>query len=89
MAMHVPEARCPHREDPHAGALCQRDRGQDHRTDACVLHHARDYREQYPGDHDPRTIYESWAIQKIAALQYTVLDLADAVAELQAWVRRQ
>lgn len=31
--------------------------------------HVRDYREQYPGDHDPRKIYESWAIQKIAALQ--------------------
>lgn len=51
--------------------------------------HVRDYREQYPGDHDPRTIYESWTIQKIAALRYTVLHLADAVAELQACVRRQ
>ena len=51
--------------------------------------HVRDYREQYPGDADPRKIYESWAIQKIAALQYAVLHLADAVAELQAWVRRQ
>ena len=53
------------------------------------FNHARDYREQYPGDHDPRTIYESWAIQNIAARRYTVLHLADAVAELQACVRRQ
>lgn len=51
--------------------------------------HVHDVRQEYPGDHDPRKIFESWAIQKVAALQYTVLHLADAVAELQEWVRNR
>ena len=51
--------------------------------------HVRDVGQEYLGDHDPRKIFESWAIQKIAALQYTVLHLADAVAELQEWVRNR
>lgn len=49
--------------------------------------HVRDVRQEYPEDPDPRKIFESWAIQKIAALQYTVLHLADAVAQLQERVR--
>jgi len=53
------------------------------------FHHVRDYWEQNPGDHDLRTIYERWAIQELAALQYAVLHLADAVAELPACVRSQ
>ena len=53
------------------------------------LDHARDVLQEYPGDPDPRKIFESWAIQKIAALQYTVLHLADAVAELQKCVRNR
>jgi len=40
-------------------------------------------RKQQPDDPDPRVIFEAWSIQKIAALQYTVLHLADAIPELQ------
>jgi hypothetical protein len=49
--------------------------------------HVRKFRKHHPGDHDPRKIFESWAIQKIAALQHTVLHLATTVAELQQHVR--
>ena len=45
--------------------------------------HVRKVRKQHPGVADARVIFEAWAIQKIAALQYTVLHLADAIAELQ------
>jgi hypothetical protein len=36
----------------------------------------------HPGDDDPRKVFESWAIQKIAGLQYTVLHLAGKLNEL-------
>jgi len=52
------------------------------------FNHVRDYPEQNPGAQDLRTIHERWAIQELAALQYAVLHLADAVAELQTGVRR-
>lgn len=45
--------------------------------------HVRKVRKQHRGEADARVIFEAWAIQKIAALQYTVLHLADAIAELQ------
>ena len=45
--------------------------------------HVRKVRKQHRGEGDARVIFEAWAIQKIAALQYTVLHLADAIAELQ------
>ena len=45
--------------------------------------HVRKVRKQQPDDPNPRVIFEAWSIQKIAALQYTVLHLADAIAELQ------
>ena len=49
--------------------------------------HVRDYQATHPGDHDPRKIYEAWAIQKIAALQYTVLHLAEQINKLAAPIR--
>lgn len=45
--------------------------------------HVEEVRQQLPGEPDPRKIFEAWAIQKIAALQYTVLQLGAAIAELQ------
>ncbi len=45
--------------------------------------HVRKVRKQHRSEADARVIFEAWAIQKIAALQYTVLHLADAIAELQ------
>ena len=45
--------------------------------------HVRKVRKQHPGVADARVIFEAWSIEKIAALQYTVLHLADAIAELQ------
>jgi len=47
------------------------------------FNHVRKYQATHAGDHDPRKIFEAWAIQKIAALQYTVLQLGDAINELQ------
>ncbi len=46
--------------------------------------HVREFQAAYPGDHDPRKIFEAWAIQKIAGLQYTVLYLGDKINELAA-----
>ena len=48
------------------------------------FNHVRAYQAAHPGDHDPRKIFEAWAIQKIAALQYTVLHLVDQINELAA-----
>ena len=50
------------------------------------LEHVQEVRRQPPGDQDARKIFEAWAIQKIAALQYTVLQLGAALAELHASV---
>jgi hypothetical protein len=44
--------------------------------------HVRDYHKLHPGQHDPRKIFEAWAIQKIAALQYTVLKLGEEINKL-------
>ena len=52
-----------------------------------VLEHVQEVRRQPPGDQDARKISEAWAIQRIAALQYTVLQLGAALAELQTSVR--
>ena len=52
------------------------------------FNHVRKYRATHPGDHDPRIIFEAWAIQKIAALQYTVLHLGDKLNELAAQMER-
>jgi hypothetical protein len=49
--------------------------------------HVEEVRQQLPGEPDTRKIFEAWAIQKIAALQYTVLQLGAALAELQASAR--
>ena len=46
--------------------------------------HVREFQAAYPGDHDLRKIFEAWAIQKIAGLQYTVLHLGDKINELAA-----
>ena len=51
--------------------------------------HARKFPATHPGDHDPRKIFEAWSIQKIAALQFTVLQLGDAINELAALMRRK
>jgi hypothetical protein len=51
--------------------------------------HVRDYQAAHPGDHDPRKIFEGWAIQKIAALQYTVLHLGEKINELSAQIPRK
>ena len=51
------------------------------------MDHVRCFQAEYPGDHDPRKIFESWAIQKIAALQYTVLQLGAVLIDLQKKVR--
>ena len=48
----------------------------------------RDYQAAHPGDPDPRKIFEAWAIQKIAGLQYTVLHLVDKINELAARLPR-
>ena len=48
----------------------------------------RKYQATHAGDHDPRKIFEAWAIQKIAALQYTVLHLVDKINELAAQIQR-
>ena len=53
------------------------------------LEHVRECQAIPPGDHDPRKIFEGWAIQKIAALQYTVLHLAETINELAAAGPRQ
>jgi hypothetical protein len=46
------------------------------------LNHARECQAMHLEDLDPRKIFEAWAIQKIAALQYTVLHLADKLNAL-------
>ena len=51
--------------------------------------HARKFQATHPGDHDPRKIFEAWSIQKIAALQFTVLQLGDAINELASLMRRK
>ena len=51
------------------------------------MEHVRRFQAEYPGDHDPRKIFESWAIQKIAALQYTVLQLGAELIDLRKKVR--
>jgi hypothetical protein len=51
--------------------------------------HVREVRQKFPEALDPRKIFEGWAIQKIAGLQYTVLHLGAAVAELQERVSRK
>ena len=48
--------------------------------------YVRDYQAAHPGDHDPRKIFEAWAIQKIAALQYTVLHLGEKINELSTQI---
>ena len=53
------------------------------------VEHARSFQAQYPGEHDPRKIFESWAIQKIAALQYTVLQLGDELVNLRKQISRR
>jgi hypothetical protein len=50
--------------------------------------HVRDFQAIYPSEHDPRKIFEAWAIQKIAALQYTVLKLGDEINKLAAHIQR-
>ena len=47
----------------------------------------RQYQAKYPGEIDPRIVFESWAIQKIAGLQYTVLHLAEKLNELTTLMR--
>jgi hypothetical protein len=44
--------------------------------------HAQEFQAAHPGDHDPRKLYEAWSIQKLAALQYTVLQLGEAITRL-------
>jgi len=51
------------------------------------LEHVRRFQAEYPGDHDPRKIFESWAIQKIAALQYTALQLTAELVDLRKQIR--
>jgi hypothetical protein len=51
------------------------------------MEHLRRFQEEYPGDHDPRKIFESWAIQKIAALQYTALQLTAELVDLRKQIR--
>ncbi len=51
--------------------------------------HVQEVRRLPPGDQDARQIFEAWAIQKIAALQYTVLQLGTALAELRTSVRTE
>ena len=51
------------------------------------MEHVRQVHAEYPEEHDRRKIFESWAIQKIAALQYTVLQLADELIELREHLR--
>ena len=53
------------------------------------VEHVRSFQAQYPGEHDPRKIFESWAIQKIAALQYTVLQLGDELVNLRKQISRR
>ena len=52
------------------------------------FNHVRKYQATHAGNHDPREIFEAWAIQKIAALQYTVLQLGDKINELAAQIQR-
>lgn len=46
------------------------------------VHHVREFQAAFPGDHDPRQLYEAWSIQKLAALQFTVLQLGEAINRL-------
>lgn len=47
--------------------------------------HVRKVRKQHRGEVDARLIFEAWAIQKIATLQYTVLHLR---RQSMAWASR-
>lgn len=51
------------------------------------MEHLRRLQAQYPQDHDPRKVFEGWAIQKMAALQYTVLQLTDELVHLREQIR--
>ena len=51
--------------------------------------HVRDVRKLPPKKHDPRKIFEGWAIQKIASLQFTVLQLGDQIDRLERRVSRK
>jgi hypothetical protein len=42
-----------------------------------LMNHVRDCQATQQGHLDPQKIFEAWAIQKIAGLQYTVLHLAE------------
>ena len=53
------------------------------------MEHARAVRAKYPGKYDRRKVFESWAIQKISALQYTVLHLADDLSEIREYLRKK
>ena len=46
------------------------------------MEHVSSFQAESPGNHDPRKIFESWAIQKIAALQYSVLQLTTELVNL-------
>ena len=49
--------------------------------------HVRQVHETTQRKHDPRKIFEGWAIQKIAALQFTVLQLAEKLNERELQIR--
>ncbi len=51
--------------------------------------HVREVQKLPPRKHDPRKIFEGWAIQKIAALQFTVLQLGDQLDRLERRVSRK
>ena len=53
------------------------------------FNHVRKYQATHAGNHDPREIFEAWAIQKIAALQYTVLQLGEKINELAVQIQRR
>jgi hypothetical protein len=44
--------------------------------------HVQEVQAAHPGDYDLRKLYEAWSIQKLAALQYTVLQLGEAINRL-------
>jgi hypothetical protein len=46
------------------------------------VNHVQEFQAAHPGDHDPRKLYEAWSIQKLAALQYSVLQLGEALNRL-------
>ena len=50
--------------------------------------HVREVQKLPPKKHDPRKIFEGWAIQKIAGLQFSVLQLGDQLNRLERRVSR-